>query len=378
MTGAPWRLLQALAVPLAGVLLAGCGVATPEVPAADVAWHADPSAPVIAEAPTTIGFADSDFIVMPAANMRDTVAKMRSIGVQSVRILVPWVALQKDRGGPYDWTLVDRMVNALTEQHMSILATLNSTPQWAVAKGMPALSGPPASPADYAAFAGAVAQRYRGRISAYEIWNEPNAAMFFAPGPDPAKFVGMLKAAYPAIKAADPAAVVVTGGLGAIVDHDQVTMDAVKYLRGMYTAGAKNYFDGFGFHPYQYTTKFSVGGWHPDAPVNQVAGIREVMRANGDDAKKIWLTEYGEPSSVVGERKQAEYVDDLLTAWRKLPYGGPVYLYTMRDRNTRSWDVEDTLGAFRSDGTSKPVVEVIEAHTRAAAASAPLTKTAGG
>jgi polysaccharide biosynthesis protein PslG len=373
----PWRLVRGAVALLVAVFLAGCGVATPEVPPADTAWRGDPVAPVITEAPTTIGFADSDFIVMPAADMSATIARMRAIGVHSVRILVPWVALQKDRGAPYDWTLVDHMVTALAAQNMSILATLNSTPQWAVAKGQPALSGPPASPADYAAFAGAVAQRYRGRISAYEIWNEPNAAMFFAPGPDPARFVGLLKAAYPAIKAADPAALVVTGGLGAIVDHATVTMDAVKYLRGMYAAGAKNFFDGFGFHPYQYTTKFSVGGWHPDAPINQVAGIREVMRANGDDAKKIWLTEYGEPSSVVGERKQAEYIDDLLTAWRKVPYGGPVYLYTMRDRNSRSLAVDDTLGAFRSDGTEKPVVEVIEAHTRAAAVSAPLTKTAG-
>ena len=373
----PWRLVRSAAVFLAAVLLAGCGVATPEVPLMNSAWRGDPVAPVITEAPTTIGFADSDFIVMPAADMGATVSRMRATGVQSVRILVPWVALQKDRGATYDWTLVDNMVTALAAQNMSILATLNSTPQWAVPKGLPALSGPPASPAEYAAFAGAVAKRYRGRISAYEIWNEPNAAMFFAPGPDPAKFVGMLKAAYPAIKAADPAAVVVTGGLGAIVDHESVTMNAVTFLRAMYTAGAKGFFDGFGFHPYQYTTKFSVGGWHPDAPVNQIAGIREVMRANGDDAKKIWLTEYGEPSSVGGDAKQAEYVDDLLTAWRKVPYAGPVYLYTMRDRNSRSRNVEDTLGAFRSDGTEKPVVEVIRRHTRAAAVSAPLTKTAG-
>ena len=373
----PWRLVWSAAVLLAAVLLAGCGVATPEVPLMNSAWRGDPVAPVITEAPTTIGFADSDFIVMPAADMGATVSRMRATGVQSVRILVPWVALQKDRGATYDWTLVDNMVTALAAQNMSILATLNSTPQWAVPKGLPALSGPPASPAEYAAFAGAVAKRYRGRISAYEIWNEPNAAMFFAPGPDPAKFVGMLKAAYPAIKAADPAAVVVTGGLGAIVDHESVTMNAVTFLRAMYTAGAKGFFDGFGFHPYQYTTKFSVGGWHPDAPVNQIAGIREVMRANGDDAKKIWLTEYGEPSSVGGDAKQAEYVDDLLTAWRKVPYAGPVYLYTMRDRNSRSRNVEDTLGAFRSDGTEKPVVEVIRRHTRAAAVGAPLTKTAG-
>lgn len=375
MTGT--RRLAVLVVLMVAAVLAGCASPTPQIPIANLKGYDAYEAPEIPQTPTTIGFADSDLIVTPPADMAATVATMRSLGVQTVRILVPWVALQKERGTAYDWTLIDRMVNALAEQKMSILATLNSTPQWAVAPGTPALSGPPALASEYGAFAAAVADRYRGRISAYEIWNEPNAAMFFAPGPNPAKFVDMLKAAYPAIKAVDPNAVVVTGGLGAIVDHAEVTMDAVKFLRGMYAAGAKGFFDAFGFHPYQYTTKFSVGGYHPDAPINQVAGIRDLMLENGDGAKKIWLTEYGEPASVGGEAQQADYVDDMLTAWRRLPYGGPVYVYTMRDRNSRSTQVDDTLGAFRSDGTRKPLADVIEAHLRGIAVSAPLAKTAG-
>lgn len=346
-------------------------------PIADLSDYDDSGTPVIPETGTTIGFADSDLIGLPAERIGPTVALMKSTGVRSVRILVPWVAIEPTRGA-FDWTLVDRMVNSLTAQGMTILATLNSTPGWVVAPGLPALSGRPADPADYGAFAGAVAERYRGRISAYEVWNEPNAAMFYTPAPDPAGFVALLKAAYPAIKAQDPAAVVVSGGLGAIVDYQTVTMDAVKFVAGMYAAGAKGHFDALAFHPYQYTTKFSAGGYHPDGPINQVAGIREQMVANGDGAKKIWATEYGEPSSVVGERTQAEYVDDMLTAWREMPYAGPVYVYTMRDRNSRSQVVDDTLGAFRSDGTPKPLAEVISAHAVGSGQGARVVKTTGG
>ena len=129
----------------------------------------------------------------------------------------------------------------------------------------------PRPPAAFGVFAGKVAEHFRGKVSAYEIWNEPNGAAFFAPAPDPAGYTDLLKAAYPSIKAADPSALVVTGGLGAVVDYTTIAMDPVKFVSGMYAAGAKDFFDALAYHPYQYTMKFSES-WHPDAPINQLSG----------------------------------------------------------------------------------------------------------
>ena len=78
------------------------------------------------------------------------------------------------------------------------------------------------------------------------------------------------------------------------------------------------------------------------------------MVDNGDGGKKIWTTEYGEPTSVVDEGTQAAYLTDFLTKWRTLPYAGPAYLYTTRDRNTGSGAADDTFGVYRSDWTPKP------------------------
>lgn len=52
-------------------------------------------------------------------------------------------------------------------------------------------------------FAGKVAARYKGRVKAYEIWNEPTYTM------GNTVYANLLKAAYPPIKAADPAATVI-------------------------------------------------------------------------------------------------------------------------------------------------------------------------
>jgi polysaccharide biosynthesis protein PslG len=325
---------------------------------------------VIDQVPTTIGVADSDLYGLPLDGVSKALGLMNAVGVGTVRILIPWVAVQRGEDG-YDWNLVDRMVDAAVANRLSVLATLNSPPAWAVVPGQQEVAGRPASAAVFGKFAGTVATHFRGKISAYEIWNEPNAAAFFAPTPDPAGFVDLLKAAYPAVKAADPAAIVVTGGLAPIIDYSTIAMDAVEFVRAMYAAGAQRFFDALGYHPYQYTMKFSEGGYHPNSPINQLAAIRQVMLANGDGAKKIWATEYGEPSSVVGEAEQAAYLSDMLRKWQTLPYAGPVYVYTMRDRNSQSVNPDDTLGIYRSDGTAKPASNVVEVSIKQGSAVAP-------
>ena len=147
---------------------------------------------VIDQMPTTIGVADSDLCGLPLDGVNKALGLMKAVGVDTVRILIPWVAVQDGKDG-YDWSLVDRMVDAAVSNRLSILATLNSPPAWAVAPGQQPVAGRPAAPATFGRFAGAVAAHFRGRIAAYEIWNEPNAAAFFAPAPDPAGFVDLLR-----------------------------------------------------------------------------------------------------------------------------------------------------------------------------------------
>lgn len=347
------------AVAVCTMLVAGCSPAS-DAPPSTVDPGRSAAAPPISQRATTVGIADSDLLGLPEDQVVKAVGLMKQLGVTTVRLLIPWAAIQRTPDS-YDWTMVDKTVNVVVAQQMSILATLNSPPGWAVVPGQPAITGRPASPAAFGSFAGRVAEHFHGKVSAYEIWNEPNGAAFFAPAPDPAGYTELLKAAYPSIKAADPSAVVVAAGLGSVVDYSTLTMDPVNFVSSMYASGAKDFFDALAFHPYQYTMKFSETV-HPDAPINQLSGMRQLMLANGDAQKKIWATEYGEPSSELGEAAQAEFLDDMLGKWRNLPYAGPVYVYTMRDRNSQSRAPDDTLGIFRSDGTAKPAERVVTSY----------------
>jgi hypothetical protein len=310
-------------------------------------------------APTTIGFADADVYGMTHADVDRTMRLMAGTGVKTVRLMVPWVFVEHQRG-QYNWADIDKTVTAAVAHKLSILAFINSTPAWAVAPGGSPISGRPASPAAYGDFAAKVATRYKGKISAYEIWNEPNGAMFYSPSPDPAGYTSLLKAAYPKIKAVDPAVPVIAAGLGAVIDYQNVTMDAVKFVTQMYAAGAKNHFDALAYHPYQYTLKFSDGMPVANSPVNQLMQMRQVMIANGDEGKKIWATEYGEPTSSTDEAGQKSFLVDMYTKWQEMPYTGPLMIYTTRDRDTGSTNPDDTLGVFRSNWTKKQAQQALQ------------------
>lgn len=316
----------------------------------------------ISQSASSVGFADSDVFGMNPADINHTFDLMAETGAHSVRIIIPWAGVEPSPGN-FDWGQVDTVVGAANAHRMSVVGALVATPAWAVAPGAQPISGPPASAEAYGDFAGAVASHFRGRVDAYEIWNEPNAVMSWTSGPQgpqPDVYAGMLKAAYPKIKAADRGAVVIGGVVGAVVSFFALTMDPVTFVQKMYAAGAAGSFDALSFHPYHYNLKFSAGAGVPNSPLSQTDGIHQAMAANGDGGKKIWATEYGEPNSAVDEATQADYIRDFLAKWRTLPYAGPSYIYTTRDRATGSANPEESIGVYRTDWTPKPAQAVVK------------------
>jgi hypothetical protein len=144
---------------------------------------------------------------------------------------------------------------------------------------------------DYASFLSTVASRYAGRVAAWEIWNEEDEAAFWTGGGNAAQYTQLLKAAYSAVKAADPSATVVMGGL---------TGNDYNFLSQVYADGGAGSFDAVGVHtdtacdvvsPYD-ILRDPNGLIDPDS----FLGYREVhavMAAHGDANKPIWMTELG-------------------------------------------------------------------------------------
>jgi hypothetical protein len=311
-------------------------------------------------APTTTAIADSDVWGMTQAEVDKTMDMLRASNIRAVRLMIPWAGVEATQGN-LDWSSIDKTVNSAASRNLAVVGMVNSTPRWAVGSGGRYLSGRPASPAVYGDFVAKFVARYPGKIAAVEIWNEQNAVTFYTPAPDPAGYVDLLKAAYPKVKAIDPSIVVVVGGLGSLISFGSLTINPVAYLTQMYAAGAKPYFDAMSFHPYQYNLKFSDGVGKANSPVQQLMQMRQVMIANGDEGKRIWATEYGQPASSGGEAKQSDFIADILLKWQELPYTGPMFIYTTRDRRTGSTSSQDTLGIYRTNWTPKAAQQKVQA-----------------
>ncbi|MGW0161218.1 cellulase family glycosylhydrolase [Mycobacterium sp. NPDC003323] len=328
----------------------------------------------IEEVPSTIGIADSELYLQGSLEeINERLDLMQSLGVTNVRILVPWAGVQPlhpdtpfGLGAPR-WDQLDMVVNAAAERGMGILGVLNSTPVWATSSTP--VSGQPADFNRFADFARSVALRYGDKISAYEVWNEPNSAQFWNPL-DPEDYTEMLKVTYTALKQASAdigSDITVVGGVvGAGLTWGDATMNPVDFVRRMYDAGADGYFDALSFHPYNYDSKFSVGDslpWREGMPLYQVNRIRELMDSYqdvGEEQVKIWITEYGVPTNRVSEATQAAFIRDLIEFWQTAEGAGPIFIYTTQDRlNPAGNDDEAHLGIFRPDGTMKPAAEVI-------------------
>ena len=264
----------------------------------------------IDEAPSTIGIADSElYLSTSLAEINARLDLMQSLGVTNVRIMVPWAGVQPlhpdtpfGLGAPR-WDQLDMVVNAAASRGMGILGVLNSTPMWA--SGSTPINGQPTNFDRFASFAKSVALRYGDKISAYEVWNEPNSIQFWNTL-DPAAYTEMLKKTYTALKQAASQIgtdiTVIGGVVGAGKTWPGLTMNPVDFVRKMYEAGADGYFDALSFHPYNFEWKFSVGEnlpWKEGMPLYQLNKIRELMDSfleEGEEQVKIWITEYGAPT----------------------------------------------------------------------------------
>lgn len=311
------RLLPAIAVVLGMVIApAGQAVAAPVAPAA--------------------GYGFGQGFMAVENSFDDTNRELDAVGQTSaswLRVPIDWNAIEGTRG-QYDWGYLDNIVNSAGAHGLRVLGLLGFSPPWARPGGATMLfpSAPPANNGDFAGFVTAVVQRYGDRISNWEVWNEPNLPIFFGFADKRAqRYADVLKAAYPAIKAAQPGSTVVAAGLSRASGADAPP----AFLQQMYDAGAGGFFDAAASHPYVTPGGLaanSKNGW------SDMLAMHDVMARNGDGGKQIWLTEIGAPTCScydgVSQDEQAKQITDVLAAAAGLPFVGPAFIYSVRDVNT--------------------------------------------
>ena len=297
--------------------------ATPTPEPAPAPRPAQPAAPAPAQsaapAPPAVGAVNVPFgygiQADPRGSTSANVGHIKAIGFNWVKFQMPWKDVEPSPGS-YSWGMWDELIGAYNANGIKVLLSIPKAPDWArPPDDDKSIEGPPQDPIKYAEFVGRVADRYRGKVQAIEVWNEQN--LWYEAGGrgriNAANYVQLLQMAYTGIKSVNQDMIVVSGALTPAGNVGDLAVDDIDYLNQMYAHGVKGYFDALGSHPSGYNCP-ALADWQTVTAAEAVAdpghgtfsnrhhswcfrgtmeGYRNVMVANGDGSKAIVPTEFG-------------------------------------------------------------------------------------
>jgi len=286
---------------------------------------------------------------------RDTpLAMARDAGFGWVRQQIHW----RDQEGPagnYAWGELDAIVESVNAYGLKLLISIVRSPNFYTANGG---DGMPQDPQSLGNFVAALAEHYRGKVQAIEIWNEQNLAYEnggYVSTEEAGHYVELLKEAYTRIKEVDPSIFVVAGPPSSTaVNSAGVAISDERYYRAMYAyqnGVIRNYFDVQAVHPGGSAnppdtlwpeSPSPAQGWTTDATFyfRHVEDVRKLMLENGLGDHQIWITEFGwatqndtpgfEFGNQISYQQQADYiVGAMRETQEQYPWVGNMFLWNL-------------------------------------------------
>jgi len=284
------------------------------------------------------------------------------------------------------WAKYDNIVDLADQYGLQIEARLSNPPGWSQAGPDVGDFAPPVDLQDYVNFATAVATRYKGRIHVYQVWNEPNIFPEWGnQSVDPETYTTLLCRTYQALKTVDPTIQVMSGALAPTVSLTGRDLNDYIFLQRMYDAGLHGCFDimsvqGYGF--------YSGPTDHRMRPTTETFAhnlyIRDLMVANGDADKPIWISEAAwnpvkeadVPPDITGRQNYGEVTEEQAARYMPLAYqraqeewpwvGVVNYWFFKLPETSRSGESWYYFRMINPDFTSQPVYDSMRQYIASA------------
>lgn len=306
---------------------------------------------------TNVGFAVG-FEVSASQAPADLAKMVSDLGASWVKQTADWKSIEKTQG-TRDYAALDAAISAYNAAGLKILVTITNAPDWA--RTTQNEDGPPNDLNTFSAFVTDIATRYKGKVQAYEIWNEPNLRRNWnGKQLGGSSYIELLRLAYAAIKSIDGSVTIVSAGLSPTGFNDGVNaIDDRVFLRQEYSAGLTAFADAVGAHPSGWANppdatccqpSPGVTGWYNSRSFyfrDTLNDYRQIMKTNRDNGKFIWVTAFGwgsaegvaNESSVnesrfgfvkfTSQAKQAQYLTRGFEIGRDLAFVGPMFAYNL-------------------------------------------------
>ena len=290
----------------------------------------------------------------------------KRLGMDYVRVDFGWEDYQSFANYAPDFTKFDNVVAGANAHGLKVLATIDFPPPWARRDACKDTSAcPPADNATFAKFVKQAVARYSARgVHHWEVWNEPNITAW-APTPDPADYTKLLLPVSAAIRAADPHAFILLGGLAA--DHPSPGAPFISpydFITAVAKGGGLKAVDGIGYHPYPDGDPANSKTFQAisQSPTSIVAALTQAGAPN----MPIWITEtganipaliWGPPSQVKPqEAQQVATAKKEVDALASYPNVASFFWFSYQD----SPPDHLVFGLRRGDGTYRPSFDALQ------------------
>lgn len=283
-------------------------------------------------------------------DLNKTIALMQNAGVGWVRLDFLWEDIEPQQG-KFDFVKYDLIVKLLREKGIHILGILHYSASWASSGGE--WNCPPKDNKLFVNYASKVIQRYKEQVKYWELWNEPDSAIYWKEQDGLKAYCLLLKDVYLAAKQIDPDCKILNGGLA----------NGLASVNHLYDNGAKDYFDILNIHSFQ--TPFNQQAIKAVESYPKLA--YKIMQRHGDGHKKIWLTEIGAPGvrrvrsthnwwlgNNPTEKQQAKWLKEVYTKLLENPQVEKIFWAFFRDTNNHWKNGVDYFGLLRCDFSAKP------------------------
>lgn len=305
--------------------------------------------------------AHPEFFMGIAGSVRDPAffTSARWIGANAVRLDAPWSQFEREPGrfAAPDW--VERTIDGARKNGLE--------PVLILAYGNPLYSpDKPTTPEHrqaFARYAAWVVTHYRGRVRYFDLWNEWDTHTGRTTPGTPEDYIALARLAYPAMKRANPDAIVMSGGIS------DPALKGDWYNRFLASGGMK-FIDALSIHPYNWNWRDDRS---PTAAMSLVDEVhRKAVKARGRPVD-VYVTEMGYPTHNgrfgLSEIEAACRLTVFFGLAMERPYIKGVWWYTIRDNGPNAFNKEHRFGLFSHD--------VAEAKAPAIAFRR-ISETAGG
>jgi hypothetical protein len=268
------------------------------------------------------------------------VAKIAEGGFKFVRMDFFWSGIERKKG-EYNFKPYDALVDSLAKRGIRPLFILDYGNDL-YDKGAPHTDEGRAA---FARFAAAGVAHFKGRGIVWELWNEPNGKWAWKPEPNPDDYVKLAEMVYPAVKKADPDAILVGPALSCW---------DFKYWEQVLSKGLLTYVDAVSVHPY--------GSPIPEDAFRYYQTIRAMMAKHSPDHKDMTVIsgEWGY-SAVKGitVEKQAELIarEFLVNQANHIPLS---IWYDWINDGPDPKEKEHNFGTMYHDFTEKPAYKAVK------------------